>query len=66
MTAAILAKTLDMPREEWLVLRRKGIGGSDVSAILGINPWKTAMDVWLEKTGEIGGTSWRILYRENS
>jgi predicted phage-related endonuclease len=29
MTAVELAKTLDMPREEWLVLRRKGIGGSD-------------------------------------
>ena len=52
MTAVELAKTLDMPREEWLVLRRKGIGGSDAAAILGLNPWKTSMDVWLEKTGE--------------
>ena len=52
MTAVTFAKTLDMPRDEWLKLRRQGIGGSDVSAILGINPWKTAMDVWLEKTGE--------------
>jgi putative phage-type endonuclease len=52
MTAVTFAKTLDMPRDKWLKLRRKGIGGSDVSAILGINPWKTAMDVWLEKTGE--------------
>ena len=52
MTAVELAKTLDMPREEWLVLRRKGIGGSDAAAILGLNPWKTPMDIWLEKTGE--------------
>jgi len=52
VTAVELAKTLDMPREEWLVLRRKGIGGSDAAAILGLNPWKTSMDVWLEKTGE--------------
>jgi len=52
MTAVTFAKTLDMPKDEWLKLRRQGIGGSDVSAILGINPWKTAMDVWLEKTGE--------------
>ena len=52
MTAVELAKTLDMPREQWLELRRQGIGGSDAAAILGLSPWKTAMDVWLEKTGE--------------
>ena len=52
MTAVELAKTLDMPREQWLELRRRGIGGSDAAAILGLNPWKTPMDVWLEKTGE--------------
>jgi putative phage-type endonuclease len=27
------------------------LGGTDVSAIMGTNPYKTAMDVWLEKTG---------------
>ena len=52
MTAAILAKTLDMPRDKWLELRRQGIGGSDAAAIMGLNPWKTPMDIWLEKTGE--------------
>lgn len=52
MTAVELAKTLDMPRDQWLELRRLGIGGSDASAILGLNPWKTPMDIWLEKTGE--------------
>lgn len=29
--------------------RRQYIGGSDVSSILGINPWKTALDLWYEK-----------------
>ena len=52
MTAIELAKTLDMPREKWLQKRRQGIGGSDASVILGLNPWKTQMDLWLEKTGE--------------
>ena len=52
MSAVELAKTLDMPRDEWLQKRRQGIGGSDASAILGLNPWKTQMDLWLEKTGE--------------
>ncbi len=52
MTAQVLVKTLDMERDEWLEHRRQGIGGSDASAVLGINPWRTPMDVWLEKTGE--------------
>jgi len=29
--------------------RRKGIGGSDVAAIAGLNPWKTPLQVWKEK-----------------
>jgi len=33
--------------------RKKHIGSSDTSAILGLNPWKTAYDVWLEKTGQL-------------
>lgn len=51
----VFANTLDIDRNQWLELRRKGIGGSDASAILGINPWSSAMDVWLEKTGEFEG-----------
>jgi putative phage-type endonuclease len=41
-----------MEKEEWLEHRKQGIGGSDAAAILGMNPWRTPMDVWLEKTGE--------------
>ena len=36
---------------ELLVKRREGIGGSDVAAILGLSPWKTPVDVYLQKTG---------------
>ena len=32
--------------------RRAGLGGSDAAAILGLSPWKTALEVWLEKTGQ--------------
>ena len=53
MSAQVLVSTLNMDRNEWLEYRRKGLGGSDAAAILGLNPWKTAMDVWLEKTGEL-------------
>jgi putative phage-type endonuclease len=30
--------------------RRKFLGGSDIAAILGISPWKTAADLWIDKT----------------
>lgn len=32
--------------------RTKGIGGTDISAIVGLNPWRTPLDVFLEKTGQ--------------
>lgn len=38
--------------EEWLV-NRKGIGGSDASAILGLNPYKTNQELWMEKKGQM-------------
>lgn len=40
-------------REEWLEARTKGIGGSDASAIMGLNPYATPYTVWLEKTGRV-------------
>lgn len=39
-------------REAWLQERRKGIGGSDAAAILGLNPWRSPFQVYLEKIGE--------------
>jgi len=38
-------------RDTFLALRRVGIGGSDVSAVIGISPWATPLDVFLEKKG---------------
>ena len=40
-------------REEWLEARKNYIGGSDASAIVGMNPYKTNDDLWLEKTGKV-------------
>jgi putative phage-type endonuclease len=51
MTAVELAKTLDMPREEWLELRKKGIGGSDAAAIVGLDRYRSPFDVYAEKIG---------------
>ena len=36
---------------EQIAERRNGIGASEVAAVLGIDPFKTAIDVWAEKTG---------------
>lgn len=38
-------------RAAWLEGRRTGIGGSDVAAVLSLNPWKTPLDVWNDKLG---------------
>jgi len=41
-----------MDKAQW-ESRTKSIGGSDCAAILGKSPYKSAYDVWLEKTGKI-------------
>jgi len=51
MTAVELAKTLDMPREQWLELRKKGIGGSDSAAVVGLDRYRSAFDVYADKLG---------------
>lgn len=38
--------------EEWLEIRKTGIGGSDAGAVCGVNPWKSPVEVWLDKTGQ--------------
>ena len=37
--------------EKFLAGRKKGIGGSDVAAILGFSPYKSPYQLWLDKTG---------------
>ena len=44
--------TISMSYEEWLAKRDESIGASESGAILGLNPWRTAVDVWIEKTNE--------------
>ena len=36
---------------EWLKGRMNGIGGSDASAIVGMNPYKSNIELFEEKTG---------------
>ena len=49
-------KTAEMERDTWLQERSKGIGGSDVATVLGLNPYKTPLSLWEEKTGKTKGS----------
>lgn len=39
--------------DAWLEVRKNSIGGSEAAAILGMNPWKSPYQLWLEKTGSV-------------
>lgn len=45
-----IAGTKELSREAWLMLRKNGIGGSDAGAVCGVNPYRSAFSVYLEKT----------------
>lgn len=40
-----------MKRNEWLKERENGIGASESACILGLNPFKSNVELWEEKTG---------------
>jgi putative phage-type endonuclease len=48
-----MSSTVFDERKEWLESRKLGIGGTDISAVLNLNPWKNALDVFLGKTGKV-------------
>lgn len=52
-TMHILTSIKDMDRTQWLLTRRQGIGGSDAGIIMGLNKYKTAFELWLDKTGQV-------------
>ena len=39
-------------KEQWLERRKTGVGGSDMAALLGVSPWRTAFNVWSDKTDD--------------
>ena len=49
-----LVRTQDLSRDEWLTVRRQGIGSSDAAAAVGLNPYKSQLQLWMEKTGRDG------------
>lgn len=47
-----LVSTKNLSHEEWLKYRKQGIGGSDAGAVCGLNPYSSAIRVYLDKTSE--------------
>ncbi len=45
-----LVSTRNLDREAWLTVRKQGIGSSDAAAAVGLNPYKSQLELWLEKT----------------
>lgn len=44
--------TANMGREEWLRLRKTGIGGSDAGAVCGMNPYSSPAKVFQDKVSD--------------
>lgn len=46
-----LVKTNELSRDDWLEVRKTGIGSSDAAAAVGLNPYQSQLELWLVKTG---------------
>ena len=47
-----LVSTLNLDKKEWMKYRKQGIGGSDAGAVCGLNPYRTAIQVYYDKTSD--------------
>ncbi|MEE0264177.1 MAG: YqaJ viral recombinase family protein [Acutalibacteraceae bacterium] len=52
----ILTSTKDLPHDKWLEYRRTGIGGSDASTVVGLNPYSSLYKLYADKKGLISAT----------
>lgn len=51
MRAIRVASTVGMTKDDWLAIRRTGIGSSDIAGVLGLSPWSSPYTVWADKRG---------------
>ena len=49
----IIADTRKMSHQDWLQMRKIGLGGSDCAAAVGLSRWKSPFQLWSEKTDRI-------------
>ncbi len=52
-----LISTKGLSRNEWLAVRKQGIGGSDAAAAVGLNPYQSQLELWMIKTGRFSENS---------
>lgn len=50
-SALRLVDTRALDRDQWLEVRKGGIGSSDAAAAVGLCPYKSQLELWMEKTG---------------
>ncbi|MGD7035164.1 YqaJ viral recombinase family protein [Methylotuvimicrobium buryatense] len=53
-SALRLINTRNLPHADWLDIRKRGIGSSDAAAAVGLNPYQSSLELWLNKTGRDG------------
>ena len=53
VTAKRLANTKNMDYQEWLEVRKQGIGSSDAATACGLNPYMSMLELWMIKTGRV-------------
>ena len=53
VTAKRLANTKNMQYQEWLEVRKQGIGSSDAATACGLNPYMSMLELWMVKTSRV-------------
>ena len=46
-----LINTKEISHEQWLILRKKSIGGSDAGALMDMNPYQSPVSLYADKKG---------------
>lgn len=54
-TALRLVETRSLSPEAWLAVRQGGIGSSDAAAAVGLSPYRSQLELWMEKTNRSPG-----------
>ena len=49
----VVVAPASLDREQWLTVRRTGIGGSEVAAVLGMSKYASPLEIYLDKVGEL-------------
>ncbi len=52
--SAVLVGSFTPGSDEWHAARAKGLGGSEIGAVLGLSPWESRFSLWHRKAGELG------------